>query len=46
VDDWPGVEVSEPAFAKDWTEGPAYRFNVANLVRFSEVSSLRHYGFP
>ena len=23
VDDWPGVDVSEPAFAENWTVGPA-----------------------
>ncbi len=23
VDDWPGVDVSEPALAEIWTEGPA-----------------------
>jgi site-specific recombinase XerD len=23
VDDWPGVDVSEPAFVENWAEGPA-----------------------
>ena len=23
VDDWPDVDVSEPAFAQNWTVGPA-----------------------
>ena len=23
VDDWPGIDVNEPAFAEIWTEGPA-----------------------
>jgi hypothetical protein len=41
-----GVDVSEPVLAEIWTEGPAQRFNVANSVRVSEVSSLRRYGFP
>jgi hypothetical protein len=45
-DDWPGVDVSEPALAENWTVGPAWRFNVANLVRFSKVIPLRRYGFP
>jgi hypothetical protein len=40
LDDWPDVDVGEPAFAQNWTEGPAWRFNVANLVRFSTT------GFP
>jgi hypothetical protein len=23
VDDWPGVDIGEPALAENWTEGPA-----------------------
>jgi hypothetical protein len=46
VDDWPGVDVSEPAFEENWTVGSAWRFSVANSVRFGEVSRLRRYGFP
>jgi hypothetical protein len=34
VDDWPGVDSVEPAFSENWTGGPAWRFNVANSVRF------------
>jgi integrase len=34
VDDWPGVDVSEPAVAENWTGGPAWRFSVSNSVRF------------
>jgi hypothetical protein len=23
MDDWPGVDIGEPALAENWTEGPA-----------------------
>jgi hypothetical protein len=34
VYDWPGVGIGEPVLAETRAEGPAWRFNVANLVRF------------
>jgi hypothetical protein len=45
MDDWPGIDIGEPAFAEIWTEEPAWRLVVANSVRFGEVSPLRGTGF-
>jgi hypothetical protein len=44
VDDWQGVDVSEPALAEIGTGGPAWRLNVANSVRFGKVSPPQCYG--
>jgi hypothetical protein len=41
VDDWPGVDASEPALAETWTVGPAQRFNVANMAQL-KVSPRSH----
>jgi hypothetical protein len=34
VDDWPGVDIGVPMLTENRRVGPAYRFSVANSVRF------------